>query len=74
MSNYYSDKKEKKSLKERFLLVIGIFFFLIYLTFGLAILFWDKLPLKMPQNYRIALGLIIIIYAFLRFIRFFQKS
>lgn len=74
MSNYYSDKKEKKSLKERFLLVIGIFFFLIYLTFGLAILFWDKLPLKMPHNYRIALGLIIIIYAFLRFIRFFQKS
>ena len=74
MSNYYSDKKEKKSLKERFLLVIGIFFFLIYLSFGLAILFWDKLPLKMPQNYRIALGLIIIVYAFLRFIRFFQKS
>ncbi|SHI51614.1 hypothetical protein SAMN05444363_0915 [Flavobacterium terrae] len=74
MSNYYSNKNEKKSLKERFLLVIGVLFFLVYLILGLAVLFWDKFPLKMPQNYRIAFGLIIIIYAFLRFIRFFQKS
>jgi hypothetical protein len=72
--NNYSNKLEKKSLKERFLLVIGILFFIVYLCMGLAILFWDKLPLKMPYNYRMALGIVIIVYAFLRFIRFFQKS
>jgi uncharacterized membrane protein len=65
---------QKKSLKERFLLVIGILFFGIYFVFGLAVLFWEKLPLQMPRNYRIALGIIIIVYAFLRFIRFFQKK
>ncbi|MCL9806702.1 hypothetical protein NAT51_14305 [Flavobacterium amniphilum] len=72
--NNYSNKLEKKSLKERFLLVIGILFFLVYLSMGLAIIFWEKLPLKMPYNYRMGLGIVIIVYAFLRFIRFFQKS
>ncbi len=65
---------EKKSLKERFLLVIGILFFLIYFVFGMAVLFWKRLPLDMPKNYRIAFGIIIIVYAFFRFIRFFQKD
>ncbi len=64
----------EKSLKERFLLFIGILFFLIYLTFGLLIIFWDKLPLKMPLSYRIALGTIMIVYAFIRFIRFFKTN
>ena len=65
---------QKKSLKERFLLVIGILFFGLYLSFGLAVIFWKGLPLNMSNGYRIALGIIIIVYAFLRFIRFFQKS
>ena len=64
----------KKSLKERFLLFIGILFFLIYLTFGLLIIFWDKLPLEMPFAYRLALGLIMMLYAFFRFIRIFQTT
>ena len=59
----------KKSLKERFLLVIGILFFSIYLVMGLAIIFWKKLPLDLPQNYRIALGVLLIVYSFFRFTR-----
>lgn len=73
MNNLYSNTK-KKSLKERFLLVIGVLFFIIYLTMGLAVLFWQKLPLPLTQGYRTVLGVAIIVYAFLRFIRFFQKS
>ncbi|MBP9792969.1 hypothetical protein EQG63_05390 [Flavobacterium amnicola] len=73
MNNFYSNMM-KKSLKERFLLVIGVLFFIIYLTMGLAILFWQKLPLPLSQGYRTTLGIAIIVYAFLRFIRFFQKS
>jgi len=68
------DNFMKKSLKERFLLFIGILFFLIYLTFGLAIMFWDKLPLKMDFGYRLALGLLMIGYAFIRFLRFFNTN
>ena len=65
---------QKKSPKERFFLVIGILFFLLYLAFGLAVIFWKDLGLNMPDNYRYAFGGIIIVYAFLRFIRFFQKN
>jgi hypothetical protein len=68
------DNFQKKSLKERFLLVIGMMFFLIYLTLGLIIIFWDELPLSMPYKYRIAFGVILILYSFLRFIRFFNKE
>lgn len=71
--NQLKNTSEKKSLKERFFLILGLLFFLFYFCFGLAIIFWDKLPLQMPQGYRIAFGSIVIVYAFFRFIRFFQK-
>lgn len=76
MDNYDANNVEKKSLKERFLLVIGMLFFAVYVGMALIILFWEKFPLRktMPDSYRIALGVIIMIYAFLRFIRFFQKK
>lgn len=62
----------KKSPKERFLLVIGILFFLIYLILGLAVIFWKALPINMPTNYRTAFGIVLIVYAFTRLIRFFK--
>lgn len=75
MTNYSSNNQEKKSLSERFLLILGMLLFIIYLTMGLAILFWDKLIERLPlsNGYRITLGVAIIIYAFLRFIRYFRK-
>ena len=73
MDELNPNETQKKSPKERFFLVIGILFFLLYLAFGLAVIFWKDLGLNMPDNYRYAFGGIIIVYAFLRFIRFFQK-
>lgn len=70
----FKDKFQKKSLKERFLLVIGILFFLIYLTLGLIIIFWKSLPLALEYKYRIAFGVLLIVYSFLRFLRFFNKE
>jgi len=64
----------KKSLKERFLLVIGILFFLVYLFLGLAVIFWKKFPLQMTMNMRYAFGALLIVYAFYRFIRFFNAN
>ena len=77
MNRFDTHNLEKKSPKERFLLVIGILFFMIYLTMGLAVLFWNtfaKNPFPLSDNYRIALGIVLIVYSFLRFLRFFQKS
>jgi cytochrome c biogenesis protein CcdA len=65
---------KKKSLKERFLLFIGILFFLIYLTLGLIIIFWKAFPLQMEKQYRIAFGVLLIVYAFIRFLRFFNSN
>ena len=74
MISSFTDKFQKKSLKERFLLVIGILFFLIYLTLGLLIIFWKSLPLALEYKYRIAFGVLLIVYSFLRFLRFFNKE
>jgi uncharacterized membrane protein (DUF485 family) len=61
--------QQKKSPKQRFLLVIGILFFLVYLTLGLIIIFWKKFPIAMETNYRIAFGVLLIVYSFFRFLR-----
>lgn len=70
---------QEKSLKERFLLVIGILFFLIYLVLGLIVIFWDMLfikqfPIAMQPVYRMAFGVILIVYSFFRFFRFFNSN
>jgi Kef-type K+ transport system membrane component KefB len=74
MLNKTTINKEKKSLKERFFLVIGIVFFLAYFGMGLLIIFWRNFPMNMPTNYRIALGLILILYSFLRFYRIIKDN
>jgi hypothetical protein len=69
----------KKSPKERFLLVIGMLLFSLYLFMGLAVIFWEvifsnRFPLQMASNYRWAFGIILIVYSFLRFLRFFNSN
>jgi hypothetical protein len=46
---------QEKSLKERFLLFIGVLFFVLYFILGLLIIFMDNFPLDMKIGYRIAL-------------------
>jgi len=69
-----TNKRVQKSPKVRFLLVLGIFFFLIYFVLGLAVIFWKKFPIDMPNMYRIAFGVLLIVYAFFRFIRLIQNN
>jgi hypothetical protein len=66
--------KEKKSLKERFFLVIGMLFFLAYFAMGLTIIFWEKFPFEMKPTYRIAFGIILIVYSFFRFMRIIKDN
>ncbi|MCV9932210.1 hypothetical protein OIU80_07935 [Flavobacterium sp. LS1R47] len=68
------DNIKKKSLKERFLLVLGMFFFLMYFVIGLAIIFWKTLPIAMEYKYRVAFGILLIVYSFIRFVRFFNSN
>jgi len=65
---------QKKSLKERFLLVIGMMLFLAYLIFGLIFIFWKSMPIDMQPTYRIAFGVLLIVYSFIRFFRIFNLN
>jgi len=54
-------------------------FFLIYLVLGLIVIFWDVIfikpfPIAMQPIYRMAFGVILIVYSFLRFYRFFNSN
>jgi cytochrome c biogenesis protein CcdA len=65
---------QKKSLKERFLLVIGMLFLLSYLVLGLLIIFMKNLPIQLQYNYRVAFGVLLIVYSFFRFMRIINDS
>ena len=64
-----TDNQQKKSPQQRFLFVIGALFFVLYLAMGLTVIFWDDFPIRMQTPYRIALGVILIVYAGFRFFR-----
>lgn len=75
-----TEDKEKKSLLERFLLILGFLFFMLYFVLGMGIIFWEKFypskefPLNMEMKYRVAFGLLLIVYAFYRATRFYTKA
>ncbi len=73
MINKDTDNQEKKSPQQRFLFVIGVLFLMVYCALGLIIIFWKAFPLQMENHYRIALGVILIIYAAIRFSRLFKN-
>lgn len=68
------NNNEKKSLKERFFLVIGMLFFLGYFALGVLIIFWKNFPINITANYRIALGVVLIVYSFIRFNRIIKDN
>ncbi len=74
MTNETNNNKEKKSLKERFFLVIGMVFFLGYFSLGVLTIFWKNFPFDIQTNYRIALGVILILYSFVRFYRIINDN
>jgi hypothetical protein len=65
---------KKKSLIERFLLIITVLVFLSYFFLGLMVIFWNKFPFAIAMNYRIALGVILIVYSIIRFFRFYNAN
>ncbi|TDD99155.1 hypothetical protein E0F76_00045 [Flavobacterium cellulosilyticum] len=70
---------QKKSPNERFLFIIGILFFFVYLLLGLIVIFWNFLfpqsfPIEMTSTYRVSFGVVLIVYSFFRFFRFFNSN
>jgi uncharacterized membrane protein (DUF485 family) len=65
---------QKKSLKERFLLVMAILFFVVYFVLGLFIIFMNNFPLDMAMEYRIAFGVLLIVYSIIRAVRIIKDN
>ncbi len=68
----FSNKERQKSPAKRFLSILGVAFFLMYLALGVAIIFWKDIPLDMEPRYRIMFGVLLIVYSFFRFMRLLQ--
>lgn len=63
-----------KSLKERFILVIGLLFLMSYILLGLLFIFIKTIPFQMEYEYRIAFGLLLIAYSVFRFVRIINDN
>ncbi|MBW4890506.1 hypothetical protein KXQ82_12290 [Mucilaginibacter sp. HMF5004] len=69
-----SNQEKQKSLKRRFLLILGLLVFGSLAILGLVLIFWNGMPLDMPKTTRQLFGGVMIIYALLRFPRLLRKD
>ena len=70
-----SDHHDKqKSLKRRFLFILGAFALISLLVLGGMFIFWNDMPFEMPILQRRLFGGFIVIYAIVRFQRVFRKD
>ncbi|SKB67700.1 hypothetical protein SAMN05661099_2190 [Daejeonella lutea] len=67
-------EKVQKSPAKRFLFILGLGMFTLYFVLGVIIMFWKDFPIDMSQNYRIAFGILLIGYSFLRFVRLLRSQ
>jgi cytochrome c biogenesis protein CcdA len=72
MSSNLHDKQ--KSLKRRFLLILGVTTLVCVTGMGLMVMFWDKLNLNLTNTQRYVVGGLFIAYGVLRFTRIFNKK
>jgi hypothetical protein len=72
MSSTLKDKQ--KSLKRRFLLILGLVTFICFVAFGLMVMFWDGIAQQFTGYQRKIIGGIIVLYAVVRFSRLLRKD
>jgi uncharacterized membrane protein (DUF485 family) len=66
---------KQKSPQQRFLFILGLVMFLIYLTLGVVLIFFKELiPIQMEAKYRIIFALGLIAYALIRFYRLINQK
>ncbi len=68
------NNKKQKSLKRRFLLILGVATFICVCTLGGMIIFWDLMLPSMSKTQKIVIGSVLIIYGVLRFSRILKKD
>ncbi|RZK14860.1 MAG: hypothetical protein EOO43_15775 [Flavobacterium sp.] len=65
---------QQKSPQQRFLFILGLVMFAIYIVLGIVLIAWKDFPIDMERTYRILLGVILIVYAGIRFSRLINQK
>ncbi len=68
------NNNKQKSLKRRFLLILGVAAFLAFCSLGCMIMFWDRMLPNIPKTQKLLIGIVIIIYAVVRFARLLKRE
>ena len=74
MLEHILNNVKRKSLKERFLLVIALLFFVLYFVLGLFVIFMKNFPFDLSPEYRILFGILLVVYAVFRCIRIINDA
>lgn len=76
MKNQQQHNNEKqKSLLKRFLFFIGLLFLLIYVVLGVIFIAWKDMPyFTIPYTNRLMFGVILLVYAGIRFYRIIKSN
>ena len=69
-----SNNNRQKSLKRRFLLILGVTAAICFCSLGFMVIFWDAMLPAIPKTQKILFGSVIIIYAGVRFSRLLKKD
>lgn len=69
----YNNNEKQKSLIRRFLFFLGIIFLLLYVILGFGFIVWKDMPVTIPYKNRIIFGIILLVYAGIRFFRIIRN-
>lgn len=64
----------QKSPQQRFLFILGLVMFAIYIVLGIILIVWSDMPVTIERKYRIILGCLLIVYGGIRFIRLTKQD
>lgn len=64
----------QKSPQQRFLFILGLVMFAFYLVLGLTLIIWKDMPVTIERTYRVLLGVLLIVYAAIRFTRVINQK
>ena len=65
---------KQKSPQQRFLFILGLVMFAFYFALGVTLIVWNAFPLDIDRTYRILLGVLLIVYAAIRFSRVIKQD
>jgi hypothetical protein len=65
---------KQKSPKQRFLFILGLVMFGMYVVLGVAFIAWKDIPFDFKPIYRILFGVLLIVYAGIRFFRLINQK